>query len=122
MVDNFNPRRGFNNVATAVAEEGAVDSDALLSHLRKDLDLMIQVMLQDGVGVHEVSFKVLLENLDVFGLLEGLKSHSFRLDLCGDIGEVEITGALRESHGPGVLDDGELIGIDSEGQADWLVN
>ena len=69
IVDNLNSVGGLNDVSAVVAEEDAADFDVLIAHFGSDLNVLVEVFFEDGVGVYEVVLEVLLEHLDALCFL-----------------------------------------------------
>jgi hypothetical protein len=114
IVYHLDSTSGFEDVSIGVSEKSSVKLIALLSEFCIDLYFLINVFLKKGVGAHQVSLIVLLEDPDAFSLVESLEGDSFSLDIGGYIGEIQITPALIKHNRPNILDQGELIVIDGD--------
>jgi hypothetical protein len=77
---------------------------------------LIEVLLQNGIGVDQVGLIVLLEDSNFFLILKSLEGDSLGLDVGRDVCEVEVASALIKGDGANVLDHRELIVIDGDSQ------
>lgn len=72
---------GLEDVPGVVAQEGSVEFVALISQLGVDLYFLVDVFFEDGVGVDQVSFVILLKDTDALRGLQCLEGDRFGLDI-----------------------------------------
>lgn len=122
VIEDFYAVCGLEDVAAVVAEEGAGDFGGLIAHFGSDFDVLVDVFLEDGLSIDEIGFVVLLKNFDGFGAIESFEGDCLCLNVGGDVREVEVAPALIEGDGADILDDGELIVVDSNCKGDLFLD
>jgi hypothetical protein len=118
VVEHFDAVAGLQDIPWIEAKKGAVELVAFFSQFGIDLHLLIEVLLQNGIGVDQVGLIVLLEDSNFFLILKSLEGDSLGLDVGRDVCEVEVASALIKGDGANVLDHRELIVIDGDSQWD----
>lgn len=121
-IEDFNACSCFDDVAITKAEQSPIYLHTFLSEFRMNLHTLFKIFLKDWIFVNQISFEILLEDLDILGFSESLESHSLGLDLWGNVIEIKITPTLVESDRPSIFYHGKLIIVYSESKRNRLVN
>lgn len=64
MIEDIDAEVGLENVPVVVAQQFPRDSLGLFPQCDIQLNVLLDVFLEDGLGVHKVLLEVLLENTD----------------------------------------------------------
>lgn len=64
VIKDLNTIFGFEDVSTVVAKQGAVNLNEAAAYTRNQFYVIVNVFLENGVGIDEIGLVVLLENFD----------------------------------------------------------
>jgi hypothetical protein len=76
----------------------------------------VDILLKETIFANEIGFVVLLLDFDELGRVKGLEGDCFRLEVGGNIGEIELAPILVEGDSSDIFYHCELIIIDGDCQ------